>query len=138
MTRNLTPAPLLRAGLLVDAAGSGAMALLQLALTTWLAEHLRLPHALLLGTGVFMLGYAALTAWMGRAPRLPLALVRLVIVGNVGWALAAVALVLGGALAPAPLGLAFMGVHAASVLGFAALQQLGLARSPAARLTPSV
>lgn len=132
MNRTLTPAPLLRAGLFLDAAGSGGMALLQLALAAWLAQHTQLPHMLLLGTGAFMLGYAALTAWMGRAPRLPLALVRLVIVGNVGWALAAVALLLGGVLVPSALGLAFVGVHAVSVLAFAALQGLGLRASPAA------
>lgn len=127
----IIPSTLLRVGLFVDALGSGGMALLQLALTAWLAQQLQLPQALLLGTGWFMLGYAGLTAWMGRAPRLPLALVRLVIFGNVGWALAAAALVLGGVLAPSPLGLAFVGVHAVSVLAFAALQGLGLRAVPA-------
>jgi hypothetical protein len=126
------PSPLLRAGLTLDAVGSGAMALLQLAATTQLAAWLQLPHPLLLGTGLFMLGYAALTGWMARAPRLPVALVRLVVFGNVGWAVAAAALVLAGAVAPSPLGLGFLAVHALSVLGFAALQGPGLARSPRA------
>lgn len=120
------PAPLLRAGLTLDAAGSGAMALLQLAATETLAAWLQLPQPLLLGTGLFMLGYAALTAGMARAPRLPVALVRLVVYGNVGWALAAALLVLGGVLSPSASGLGFVAVHAASVLGFASVQGLGL------------
>jgi hypothetical protein len=124
------PSPLLRAGLTLDAVGSGAMALLQLAAAAPLAGWLQLPQPLLFGTGLFMLGYAALTAWMARAPRLPAALVRLVVAGNVGWAVAAAALVLAGAVAPSPLGYGFVAVHALSVLGFAALQGPGLARSP--------
>lgn len=123
------PSPLLRAGLTLDAVGSGAMALLQLAATAQLAAWLQLPHPLLLGTGLFMLGYAALTGWMARAQRLPAALVRLVVFGNVGWAVAAAALLLAGAVAPSPLGLGFVAVHVVSVLGFAALQGPGLARS---------
>jgi hypothetical protein len=126
------PSPLLRAGLTLDAVGSGAMALLQLAASAPLAVWLQLPQPLLLGTGLFMLGYAALTAWMARAPRLPVALVRLVVFGNVGWAVAVAALVLSGAVAPSLLGLGFVAVHALSVLGFAALQGPGLARSPRA------
>lgn len=123
------PSPLLRAGLTLDAVGSGAMALLQLLLSSALVAWLQLPQPLLLGTGLFMLGYAALTAWMARAPRLPVALVRLVVFGNVGWAVAAATLVLAGAVAPSPLGVGFVAVHALSVLAFAALQGPGLVRS---------
>jgi hypothetical protein len=123
------PSPLLRAGLTLDAVGSGAMALLQLLLSSTLVTWLQLPQPLLLGTGLFMLGYAALTAWMARAPRLPVALVRLVVFGNFGWAVAVLLLVLAQGVAPNALGLAFLAVHAVSVLGFAALQGPGLARS---------
>lgn len=127
------PSPLLRAGLTLDAVGSGAMALLQLAATAQLAAWLQLPHPLLLGTGLFMLGYAAITGGMARAQRLPVALVRGVVIGNLGWAAAVLALVMSGAVAPSLLGLAFLAVHAVSVLGFAALQGPGLARSPRAQ-----
>jgi hypothetical protein len=116
------PAPLLRVGLTLDAAGSGAMAVLQLAATAQLAAAMQLPQPLLLGTGLFMLGYAALTGWM----------VRLVVFGNVGWAVAAAALPLLGWVAPNAWGLGFLAVHAVSVLVFAALQGPGLARSPRA------
>lgn len=136
------PSPLLRAGLTLDAVGSGAMALLQLLLSSTLVTWLQLPQPLVLGTGLFMLGYAALTGWMARASRLPVALVRLVVFGNLGWAAAAVLLlVLVEGVAPSTLGLAFLAVHAVSVLGFAALQGPGLVRSAPAggrALTPSV
>lgn len=132
------PSPLLRAGLALDAVGSGGMALLQLAATAQLAVWLQLPHPLLLGTGLFMLGYAALTGWMARAPRLPVPLVRGVVIGNVGWAVAVAVLVLAAAVAPSPLGFGFLAVHAVSVLGFAALQGPGLARSPSAATAANI
>jgi hypothetical protein len=129
MAAAVYPSPLLRAGLIIDAAGSGAVALLQLAATALLAAWTQLPQPLLLGTGLFMVGYTALVAGMARAPRLPVALVRFVVVGNVGWALAALALLLGGWVQPTTAGQAFVAVHVVSVLGFAALQGAGLARS---------
>lgn len=124
---SIHPALLLRRALLLDAAGSAAVGLLQLAATAPLAAQTTLPGALLLESGLFMLPYAALLLWMQRRAALPRALVLLVIVGNAGWALGALGA--GVLLQPAALGWAWLAVHALWVLAMAALQRAGLARS---------
>ncbi len=69
------------------------------------------------------------------AVALPQPLVRLVILGNLAWAMACIAL---AALSSAitPLGIAYLGLQAVAVVVFAALQGAGLERSTrAASLT---
>ena len=131
----VTPSPLLRTALLADACASGAMALLQLALTPTLASWTRLPPPLLTETGLFLVVYVALLLALARNARLPAALVGLIVGGNVGWAAAAVALT--AALEPSGLGIAFLAAHAVAVLAFAALEFAGLKASPAA-MTPRI
>jgi len=55
----LTPSPLLRFALVLDAGVSGLIALAQLLLTDWLAGATLLPAPLLGVTGAFMALYAA-------------------------------------------------------------------------------
>ncbi|WP_298923543.1 hypothetical protein [uncultured Ramlibacter sp.] len=120
----------LRNVLLADAAsclGSGA---LQLLFTAQMAELLRLPAALLLGTGVFLLAYAAAVAIVATCNPIPRPLVWLFAIGNAGWALACVALLASGWLSPSSLGVAWVLAQAACVAVLAELQWTGLRRSP--------
>lgn len=121
---------LLRRALLIDAIATAMVGIGMVAFSQQLAGLLHLPSALLLGAGVFMLGYAAVIGLIGRRATLPRWAVLLAIVGNFAWALACVALAFGGLLAPNTLGVAFLLVQAAIVVGFAELQFFGMKRSP--------
>jgi hypothetical protein len=119
----------LKGVLVVDAAASGALALLQVLGTGPLASLTNLPSTLLDATGIFLVGYAILLLALARASRVPSALIGLVVAGNVGWALGCMALLASAAIAPGPLGVAFVLAQAAAVLVFAALEYAGLRRS---------
>jgi hypothetical protein len=121
----------LRNALILDAVASAASGAAQVAGAGRLDAWLQLPRGLLLESGVFMLGYAVALALLARRATLPAPLVLAVIVGNLAWALACVALPLAGVLAPAALGYAWLAVQALAVLLFAELEFIGLRRSPA-------
>lgn len=121
------PSSLLRQALWLDAAATGAMALLQLGLGPTVSTLTRLPSALIVETGLFMVVYVLALVLMARNPRLPAALVTLIVVGNTLWAVGAAAV--GVMLAPAAAGVALLAAHALAVLVFAALQTAGLRRS---------
>ncbi|KNZ30965.1 MAG: hypothetical protein AD742_19430 [Methylibium sp. NZG] len=123
------PSPLLKFALLVDAAVSGAMGVLQLSAATALAALLDLPQPLLLGTGEFFVVYALLLVGMATRARLWSALVMLIVVGNGLWGLACVALLAAGALAPNALGVGFVLMQAVAVSVFAWLEWRGLRSS---------
>ena len=123
----VSPSPLLRTALWLDATGSGTLAVLQLAAPALLSEYTALAPGLITGTGAFTLAYAALLVVMATRVRLAGPLVWLVIVGNVGWALGCALLAFGGTY-PAP-GLAYLAFQAVAVLLFAALQAAGLVRA---------
>jgi hypothetical protein len=107
--KTLHPAPLLRLALGADAIISAGTGVLHLALLSFLTVQTALPHTLLLESGLFMLLYAALLGVLTRAERVPVALVRLVIVGNLGWALGALGLMAW--LSPPAMGLLWLAVH---------------------------
>jgi hypothetical protein len=130
--RTIVPSRLLKVALCADAAASGPIALLQLAAAPQLAELTGLPHALLVETGAFLVAYTVVLVVLALAPSVARALVLLIVAGNVAWGVAGVALLAGGTLAPSALGVAFVGLHVASVLAFAALEWAGLRRSAAA------
>ena len=90
--RSIHPSRFLIVALRADALVSAAVAALQLLFTAWLAESLQLPSALLVQTGVFLIAYANLLLWLASRARLARAWIGLVIVGNIGWALACLAL----------------------------------------------
>ncbi|MBP6903301.1 MAG: hypothetical protein KBC73_24645 [Burkholderiaceae bacterium] len=126
----ILPSLWLRRALWLDVAASAAVALLQLAGGARLAAATGLPAALLLETALFMLAWGLALLWLagGRSGRpVPAWCVRVVIAGNLAWAVAALATGLGLAVPPA--GWALIAVHGAGVLLFAALQWAGLARS---------
>jgi hypothetical protein len=130
---HVLPSRLLRAALLIDAAASGALGVLQVAATAMMVRLLGLAPEIVLGSGLFFLVYAAVLVVLARSATVPRALVMLVAAGNAGWALGCVAM---AALYPGltSLGVGYLLLQAAAVLAFAVLQALGLARSSATRL----
>lgn len=128
----ITPAPLLRSGLVADAIGSGGLGLLHLAGTDVVAAKVGAPTALILGSGLFMLAYATVIAWMSTRETLPRWTVQVVVWGNSAWVLGCILLAL--ALPdPKAWALAHLAFQASAVSGFVALQGLGFARSATAR-----
>ncbi|TFW27799.1 hypothetical protein E4L96_03285 [Massilia arenosa] len=134
----IRPSLFLQRALALDAAGSLALAALQLIVPAPLARTFQLPDALLLATGAFLCAYAALLLWMRQAAVVPAWLVRLVIVGNVGWGISCLGLPLLGVLQPAFWGWDYLIFQAGAVLLFAVLEAKGLQQSqPAAIRVPA-
>lgn len=119
----------LRRVLWADAASCLGCGALQLA---WpgLDDLLALPGALLTASGVFLLAYAGLVAWLARRDPLPRLPVRLLVTGNLGWALACVVLLASGAVQPGALGTAYIVLQAVTVTVLAELQWFGLRAQP--------
>lgn len=120
--------------LLLDAATCLAMgAMLGLAaplageLTNLPAGFLRVVGLALIPVGLFILATAR-----GNPPNR--ALVWVVVLGNAGWVLASLALLVVDALAPNGLGIAFILAQAVVVAIFAEVEFLNLRREPTARL----
>lgn len=132
--RTVHPSRLLTFALVVDAVGSGALALLQLGLPDAMARQSLLPAPLMLGTGAFMLAYAATLAWLARRETLPVAVVAVIAIGNLAWALAcaAVAASVVGGLDPSGAGRAYLALQGVAVTAFAVLQAMGLRQSTGA------
>ena len=112
-----------------DAASCAATGALQVAFTGALARMTGLPTPLLMGTGVFLLAYAAAAAFMASRRTPPRTLIGLVAVGNIGWAIACIALLVSGVFALSALGLAWVLAQVACVVVLAELQWIGLRRS---------
>ena len=125
----INPSLFLRRALLVDAIFSGASAVLLILGASALASLLNLPEPLLRETGLFLVAYAALVGWLGTRPSMPKALVWIVVAGNAAWALASIALLFSGWVAPNLLGEAAVALQAIAVGVFAELQYVGLRRS---------
>ncbi|HTU64165.1 MAG TPA: hypothetical protein VMF89_37125 [Polyangiales bacterium] len=121
---SIIPSSFLKRVLLADAGVSGAVALLQLVATKQLAALTGLPVGLLLGTGIFLVGYVTLLIVLAKRSSVWSSMIWLVIVGNLGWAIAA--LVVAATLPTALLGEAFAAVHAIAVTTFAYLEYRGL------------
>lgn len=131
--KTIHPSGMLKAALLADAVASGALALLQLLMNRSLTQWLALDGRLLLYTGIFLLGYANLLLVLAHTDRIWPWLVRLIIVGNGAWAAACLALVALPGQEPTPLAAAFLGLHAAGTLAFAAWEHAGLRASSGMR-----
>ncbi|AKJ28586.1 hypothetical protein [Caldimonas brevitalea] len=135
---SIQPAPLLKFALISDAVVTGAVAALQLLLPQSLADWLALPQALLVGTGVFLCGYTGLLSMLATRPSVWKSIILLLVVGNLGWAVGCIALLLGTHVSPSPLGVAFVLVQAFTVVVFAGLEYAGLKASlPAQSLRPA-
>jgi hypothetical protein len=123
------PRPLL----LVDAATCTAMGVALIAASGPIAGLTQLPAPLLSGAGVALLPVAALMALVASRRPLPAAGLRLVVVGNLLWIAASIALLVGGWVAPNALGTAFVLAQAIAVAALAMLEYLALRRLAAPR-----
>ena len=112
-----------------DAASCAATGALQVFCTASLASLTGLPASLLMGTGAFLLAYAAAAAFMASRSTPPRMLIALVVVGNFGWALACVALMLSGMYALGAPGVVWVLAQVVCVVVLAELQWIGLRRS---------
>lgn len=121
----------LRRALYADAIVSGATGVLLVTATGPLATLLDLPFQLLLSSGLFFVPYAAFVGWLGACAHPPRVLIWAVIIGNAGWTLASVALLIAGPVTPNLLGSAFIAMQAIAVGVFAELQYIGLRKSSA-------
>ncbi|MEJ7688827.1 MAG: hypothetical protein WKG52_18650 [Variovorax sp.] len=115
-----------------DAASCAMTGALQLAATGALAGLTGLSAPLLVGTGAFLLAYAAAAAWIATRAVPPRRFIGLVAAGNLGWAAGCVALLAIAATAITPIGWAWVGAQAVTVVVLAELQWMGLRRSRAA------
>ncbi len=127
--KTVQPARLLKFALFADAGASLALGVLQLLLPSMLTQQLGLPTLLLTGTGLFLLGYALILVLLASARQVWAAAIQFIVIGNVGWTVACVALLASSSVAPTLLGTAFIVAQAAAVLLFAYLQQAGLRES---------
>jgi hypothetical protein len=125
----INPSSFLRRALLADAVFSGVSALALTFGAGAFAKLLNLPEALLLETGLFLIAYAAFVGWLGTRQSTLKALVLLVIVGNLAWTLASIALLFSGAVSPNLLGQIFVVAQAIATGVFAELQYVGMRRS---------
>jgi hypothetical protein len=112
-----------------DAVSCAATGALQVAFTGVLARLTGLPASLLMGTGVFLLAYAAAAAFMASRSTPSRTLIGLVVVGNFGWAVACVALLVSGMFPVTAVGVAWVLAQAVCVIVLAELQWTGLRRS---------
>ena len=130
--QNPFPSQFLRYVLLADALLSGFTGLLQLLVTSWLANLLQLPATLLLWTGVILVAYACVVAYLAFSQRLTPVQVWAVITVNVVWAIDCVGLLMLGWVSPNAFGVAWILTQVIVVLIFAELQYSALRRSNAA------
>jgi hypothetical protein len=133
ITMSLVDRPdFLRNVLLVDAitcVATGALMTLGADLVAGLTQ---LPKGLLTSAGLSLFPIAAFMAFVATRRPPPRPGVWLVIIGNVGWVLASVLLLLSGAIAPNGLGYAFVTMQAIAVALLAELEFMGLRRMPLA------
>lgn len=120
----------LRTALLADAGISGAAGLLMALAAGPLSNLLAIPSALLFWAGIICIASAALMAFTGTREPVPSALAWLIVVGNVGWVLASIALA-AGIIKPNALGVAFILAQAATVAWLTWMEYAGLKQSPA-------
>ncbi len=125
------PNTFLRYALLADAIASGATGLLLIAGAGLLEGFLNIPVALSREAGLVLIPYVAFVAYVGTRETIMRGAVWAIIVANAVWALASVALLVSGWIAPNLLGVIFIAMQAAVVAVFGELQFVGLRRSAA-------
>jgi hypothetical protein len=128
----LTSPRFLRNVLFADAASCLVTGALQVLDTGPLVQLLNLPAALLTGTGWFLLAYAATVAFIATRDPIPRTLVWLLVIGNLGWGFACLALLASSLVSPTGLGMAWVLAQAATVVVLAELQWFGLRRAKTA------
>jgi hypothetical protein len=125
----IIPSAFLNRALLADAVFSGVGAVMFALGAGDFAPLFNLPEALLRETGLFLIAYTAFVGWLGTRQSMPKMLPIIVIAGNAAWALASIALLFSGAVAPNLLGQAAIAAQAIAVGTLGELQYIGLRRS---------
>ncbi|WP_430469568.1 hypothetical protein [Thalassospira lucentensis] len=120
-------AKLLKTVLVLDAATCLAFGVLLTLGADLLGEWFGLPSNLLLIAGVILFPCAVLMYVTGRQETPSPALVWLIIIGNVGWVIASIAILLLPAISPSLLGFGFVIVQALAVCLLAGLEYRMLA-----------
>jgi hypothetical protein len=123
------PNTFLRFALLADAIASSATGLLLIAGAGLLESFTNIPVALAREAGLVLIPYVAFVATVGTLENIMRGAVWAIIAANAVWALASVALLVSGWIAPNVLGVIFVAMQAAVVAVFGELQFIGLRRS---------
>ncbi len=132
----LNPSRLLRAALTIDAAASGTLAMIQVLAPHAVAHFTGLAVELLVITGVLLGGFSALLIRGASSVAIARTLIDLVIVGNLGRALACIAVASALRNDLTSLGISFLSFQAGAAVVFGCTQLLGLMRSsPASPMT---
>ena len=119
----------LRTVLLADAATCVATGLLMTAGSGHIAGLTHKPAAVLMSAGLSLFPIAAVIAFVALRPGTwPLG-VWLVILGNIGWVIGSLYLLVPGTIAPNALGCAFLIVQAVAVLVLTELEIMGIRRA---------
>ena len=121
--------PFLRRVLTIDAAVSGAMALLLVLGAGLLVHPLGLPEALMRIAGAVLIAYAAFVGWLATRENPSRPIVWAVVAVNALWAIDSLLILLLGWVAPSTLGIVFVVGQAVVVAVFAELQVIGLRRT---------
>ncbi len=122
----------LRTVLLVDAVTCVATGALMTIGAEFVSGLTQIPKGLLMSAGLALFPIAAFIAFIATRRPLLRAGVWLVIIGNVGWVLGSVLLLVSGAIAPNGTGYAFVIGQAVAVAILAELEVFGLRRAPIA------
>ncbi|MFD9166491.1 hypothetical protein ACFVZ8_31535 [Streptomyces sp. NPDC059558] len=131
-TGNRVPQTALRRFLALDSAVTTANGLAYVAFCAPLGRLLGVGQGLLLELGLLLVAYGAAVGWLASRRQPPTLPVKLVIETNYAWAaLSLVSLALW--FDPTTAGLLWIPVQAATVAGFAVLQQLSLRSRSAAQ-----
>ncbi|KOG56097.1 MULTISPECIES: hypothetical protein [Streptomyces] len=131
-TGNRVPQTALRRFLALDSAVTTANGLAYVAFSAPLGRLLGVGQGLLLELGLLLVAYGAAVGWLASRRQPPTLPVKLVIETNYAWAaLSLVSLALW--FEPTTAGLLWIPVQAATVAGFAVLQQLALRSRSAAQ-----
>jgi cytochrome bd-type quinol oxidase subunit 2 len=113
---------LLKTVLMVDAATCLSFGILLSAGAELLGTWLGLPTAILFYAGVVLFPCAALMAIAGRQKAPSTGLVWLIILGNLGWAIASISILMLPSIVPSMFGYAFVIGQAVAVCGIAAFE----------------
>ena len=119
----------LRTVLLADAATCVATGLLMTAGSGLLAGLTHIPEALLMSAGLSLFPIAAVIAFVALRPGTWPFGVWLVILGNIGWVIGSLYLLVPGTIAPNALGYAFLIVQAVAVVVLTELEIMGIRRA---------
>lgn len=120
----------LRTVLNLDAGICAAFGLICAGLAGPLAEFTALPRDLLFYAGLALFPVAGLMAFVARQAVPSRQLVWLVLLGNEGWILGSIAILIFGVVQPNALGYAFVVAQAVAVLPLVLLEYQGLRRLP--------